>query len=533
MARRRSDRLLGLLWADYRQRYSPRGRGVAREVTLVAARMLGDSNMHALALLRVVGSARPPLRGLAQRLLLWAHGIYVDPTAEIGPGLQTPHPIAITLGPGVSIGSSVALYQNVTLKAAGDGRGPGPRVGDGVRIYTGAVICGPVEVGAGAMLGAGTVVTADVAARGRVVRAHGTPDGGDPIVAPPTSPHALASDRRGLRELLVADHRRRFGATRRANPWRLPLDAVRDRPFRVTTIVRVMHAGPEPLWRLWRRALLLHGCDIGFDATIGAGLSMPCPIGVCVGRRAVLGSTVELYEHTCATPTTTSWHRTPQMPGRTLGDGVRLLPGAGAFGAVQVRAGATVRPRALVTRDAYSPGRAVGASRVSVAVSASGAPSPGAPIAAIAGQPGLVALVRSDLQRLVSGASGTRRRAALGLPFQAAILVRLATSPRARLAWIGRGALRNLHHCYVDEGVRIGPGLLLPLPCGIRMECVVRLGAGVTVYDRVSLRSDPSRRGPGGGPIIADGAVLGTGAVVLGAFVVRGELPDGAVRVGP
>jgi serine acetyltransferase len=99
------------------------------------------------------------------------------------------------------------------------------------------------------------------------------------------------------------------------------------------------------------------------------------------------------------------------------------------------------------------------------------------------------------------------------------VLVRLATCRRRRLARLGHAAALALHHCDVDQHVRIGPGLALPLPCGIRLEAGTELGARVTLHDRVSLR---------GAPRIAAGTTVGSGTVTIGpAFSTPSPLGHG------
>jgi serine O-acetyltransferase len=80
--------------------------------------------------------------------------------AELGPGLLLPHPTGVVIGSGVRVGAGVTLYQGVTL-----GRRQGehyPVVAEGATVYPNAVIAGPVRIGRGAVVGAGSVVIRDV-----------------------------------------------------------------------------------------------------------------------------------------------------------------------------------------------------------------------------------------------------------------------------------------------------------------------------------------------------------------------------------
>ena len=82
-------------------------------------------------------------------------------------GIKFPHPVGIVIGDGVRIGKEVRIYQNVTIgllknTPADDARNDYPTIEDGVIIYAGAVIAGPITIGAGATVGANAVITRDV-----------------------------------------------------------------------------------------------------------------------------------------------------------------------------------------------------------------------------------------------------------------------------------------------------------------------------------------------------------------------------------
>lgn len=117
--------------------------------------------LHRLALPLI----RTPLDKLG--MLIWAWntrrcGCYFHLDSEIAPGLFLPHPIGVVIGQGVRVGPRATLYQSVTLgRAKGDAY---PVLGADVTVYPNSVIIGPITIGDGAVVGAGSIVIRDVPA---------------------------------------------------------------------------------------------------------------------------------------------------------------------------------------------------------------------------------------------------------------------------------------------------------------------------------------------------------------------------------
>jgi len=78
---------------------------------------------------------------------------------ELGPGLYLAHGFS-TILLARKVGANCRVHQNVTL--GWNDRNELPSIGDGVTIYTGAVVLGGVTIGDGAVIGANAVVTKDV-----------------------------------------------------------------------------------------------------------------------------------------------------------------------------------------------------------------------------------------------------------------------------------------------------------------------------------------------------------------------------------
>lgn len=134
-----------------------------------ARRFVTSSSLRAVLLFRLTARASRGKHWFWHSALLALHSCDVMPGAKVGRGLRLPHPHGITLGFGVELGDNVTLAHHVTLGS--DLRYTGqPRIGDGVRILSGTVVAGPVEIGNGALIGANCVILDDVEA-GAVVEA--------------------------------------------------------------------------------------------------------------------------------------------------------------------------------------------------------------------------------------------------------------------------------------------------------------------------------------------------------------------------
>src|SRR4051795_4553923 len=103
-------------------------------------------------------------------------GIEIHPAAAIGNELFIDHGAGVVIGETAVIGDRVTLYQGVTLGGTGFQRGKRhPTLRDNVTVGSGAKLLGPIDVGAGAKIGANTVVVEDVPADSTVVGNPGHP----------------------------------------------------------------------------------------------------------------------------------------------------------------------------------------------------------------------------------------------------------------------------------------------------------------------------------------------------------------------
>jgi serine O-acetyltransferase len=107
-------------------------------------------------------------------------GIEIHPAAKIGKRVFIDHGAGIVIGETAEVGDDVVLYQGVTLGGTGKDTGKRhPTIQDHVMISSGAKVLGPITIGAGTKIGAGSVVLKDVPPHstvvgvpGRVVKQH-------------------------------------------------------------------------------------------------------------------------------------------------------------------------------------------------------------------------------------------------------------------------------------------------------------------------------------------------------------------------
>ena len=94
-----------------------------------------------------------------------AFDVDIHPGARIGHGIMIDHATGVVIGETAVIGNNVSMLHSVSLGGSGCGDGRRhPEVGEGVLIAAGAKLLGPIRVGAGAKIAAGSVVLIDVPA---------------------------------------------------------------------------------------------------------------------------------------------------------------------------------------------------------------------------------------------------------------------------------------------------------------------------------------------------------------------------------
>ena len=164
----------------------------------------------------------------------FATGIEIHPGATIGPGFFIDHGMGVVIGETTEIGEDVTVYQGVTLGGTGKDAGKRhPTLCDGVIVGAGASVLGPLEIGEGAKIGAGSIVVKDVPPNSTVV---GNP--GQPVVVD------------GQRVDPEKIHHPDLDHTRLPDPVADALDCLIQRVEELEAEIAALRAGVEPPPRL-------------------------------------------------------------------------------------------------------------------------------------------------------------------------------------------------------------------------------------------------------------------------------------------
>jgi serine O-acetyltransferase len=166
--------LWGLMRADIKGMVIDCGRPRARYALEVALKTLLYPRIRCVLLFRLSQWAwKKRLSPLAYWFMareLKIAGAEIHPAAQIGPGFCLVHSNGVVIGDRARIGAHFICYQGVTVGDSGKGDGQ-PVLGNWVKASAGAKILGGIEIGAGALVGANSVVLSPIPSGGVAVGA--------------------------------------------------------------------------------------------------------------------------------------------------------------------------------------------------------------------------------------------------------------------------------------------------------------------------------------------------------------------------
>lgn len=103
-------------------------------------------------------------------ILRFLTGVEIHPGAKIGRRFFIDHGMGVVIGETAEIGNDVLLYQGVVLGGVSHEKTKRhPTLGNRVVVGAGAILLGPITIGDGARVGAGSVVISDIPENATVV----------------------------------------------------------------------------------------------------------------------------------------------------------------------------------------------------------------------------------------------------------------------------------------------------------------------------------------------------------------------------
>ncbi len=158
-----------------RVRYPTDGPSMrAKGLVVAAITQVGFQMLVAVRLMQLATDLHlPGVPQVISRLIRHLYGAEIHWHAAIAPGICIVHGNGLVISHGAVVGANCLLFQNVTLgESMHSGRRMvgSPTLEEDVHIMPGAVVLGPITVGAGSKVGANAVVDDDVAA-GSIVSA--------------------------------------------------------------------------------------------------------------------------------------------------------------------------------------------------------------------------------------------------------------------------------------------------------------------------------------------------------------------------
>jgi serine O-acetyltransferase len=155
--------------------------------------------LHAIWLHRVAhglwNKKLPFLARLLSHVNRFVTGVEIHPGAQIGRRFFIDHGAGVVIGETSDIGDDVTIYQGVVLGGVSVKKGKRhPTIGSKVVIGAGGIILGPVHIGEGCQIGAGSVVVMNIPPYTTAIGIPAKPAGKHQIKQPVDLNHHLIPD---------------------------------------------------------------------------------------------------------------------------------------------------------------------------------------------------------------------------------------------------------------------------------------------------------------------------------------------------
>ena len=106
-----------------------------------------------------------------------------------------------------------------------------------------------------------------------------------------------------------------------------------------------LHTGIIGYWFFRNVLITKHGIDVGKGALIGAGLYLPHPLNIVIGKGCTIGHSVTIYQGV------TVGQKSGKYP--TLGSGVCIYPNAVVIGDIKVAENKIIRATEFVYKNDF------------------------------------------------------------------------------------------------------------------------------------------------------------------------------------
>ncbi|MEY2513741.1 MAG: serine O-acetyltransferase [bacterium] len=129
-----------------------------------------------------------------------------------------------------------------------------------------------------------------------------------------------------------------------------PLRMLVNPSLHATILIRLLLASPRPFAFVWRNILIAkHSIDVQRGSVIGAGLMLPHPLGIVLGKATVGGNVLLAHNVTLGAARMSGPGNEQDFP--VIGDRVVISPGSIVAGGVRIGADCVIAANCIVAED--------------------------------------------------------------------------------------------------------------------------------------------------------------------------------------